>query len=109
MPEKPDQNASGTVIKAVDTLIIRVKMTIDSAKDPVIIYGDHLLLFFSALLTEPLITTGKRGSVHGARIVKNPAINEMINRVIVYCIFERISVSLFPPVHPVIGFPSLST
>jgi hypothetical protein len=53
-----------------------VKIIIDPASDPAMIYGLDLSLTLA--LTDPPIITGKSGKTHGARIVKIPAIKLII-------------------------------
>lgn len=78
-PDKKDQTYCGTPIKLVETFRVRVKTKIELTKPKTINNGRSL--FFPP--TEPPIKTGKTGKTQGAKTVKNPAIKEIINSVII--------------------------
>ena len=70
--EKLFQNHDGTSISSVDHFNIIEKTRTDRLSDPIIISGVNLFLLSSALAPKII---GKRGKIHGARIVKTPEKN----------------------------------
>lgn len=73
------QKLGDTDIKAVLAFNNKVNKTIESANEPVIIYGLNL---FPDSEIEPPIITGNKGRMHGAKTVKAPAIKEITSKAI---------------------------
>lgn len=72
-PERYRQNSGGTSMRRVDAFRRTVNATIESARDPVTIYGYH----FHFSPTDPASMTGSTGRTQGARIVRTQAMKEM--------------------------------
>lgn len=81
-PEIIDQVYGGISIKAVLTFRMKVKRTIEIPSDAAIVKA--FFLFVEADSPPPAIElptiSGSKGSVHGARIVRIPAMKESKNR-----------------------------
>jgi hypothetical protein len=75
-PEITCQTAVGTPSKIVLALRRRLNSIIESIKLIVITIG-RLTGLLLVLYSEPPITTGKRGKMHGAATVRMPARNEV--------------------------------
>src|ERR1700733_11449782 len=87
LPEIICQTSAGTEIKNVLNLSKSVKIIIDKPSETAMVNAFILFLLFSSPVTEEPIITGKSGNVHGARMVRTPAINEMSKKnIIVYSI-----------------------
>ena len=95
--DRYDHTSGGIVINAVETFNTKVKTMTDAAKEPTTMYGVHQL---RPLKDEPM-TTGRSGSIHGAKTVRTPAINE-ITRNVIYLMFARKEARVGEPDHLVI-------
>jgi hypothetical protein len=82
-PEMYVHTCCGTMTNALDAFKRYVKRIIDSASEPTTIYGVER----RPPCAEVPTTTGKRGSMHGARTVSTPAMNEIISSVILYLFY----------------------
>lgn len=82
-PEIIDHVCCGMETKAVLTFNMKVKRTIETPSDITIVSA--FFLFVVADSPPPAIElptmSGNSGSVHGAKIVRTPAINESINKI----------------------------
>jgi len=78
LPESHAHALGGILMKAVDAFKRRVKATIATASEPVIMSGRY---FPSASAVLPTMI-GRSGSVHGASTVRTPARKEMRRKVI---------------------------
>ena len=72
----------GTPRSTVDNLSSRVNITIDIAKLSVMSNGLLRLGRELSRASDPPMMTGIKGSMHGAAIVRTPARNETISKVI---------------------------
>ena len=98
------------LIKTVLAFRSNVNTKTDMPSDPIIVKAFLLLKTPSPPFeSEPPTITGKSGSMHGARTVSTPAINEIISRNIYYFNSETKAVRVGLPLHFLISLPSPST
>jgi len=83
-PDIHFQKPCGVLTKKVLALRIRVKRITETPRDE-ITTNILLLLKVESEIDVPTIT-GKSGNMHGAKIVKTPAIKEMIKSVMIFLI-----------------------
>ena len=107
-PENHFQKSCGISINKVLAFSKRVKRIIDNPNEATTTKS-LLLLRVESVSDLPTIT-GKSGSMHGARTVKTPAINEIISRIMLfYFTFATSAESVGLPSHLLIRLPFAST
>lgn len=87
-PEIYFQKSCGISMKRVLNFRSRVKRKTEIPKDSITVII-LLLLGVESAIDLPTIT-GKRGKIHGAKIVNTPAMKEIIKRVIIGSIFQTL-------------------
>ena len=92
VPEIIDQVCCGIETKAVLTFNMNVKSTIDTPREIAIVRAFFLFVVVDSpppAIELPTIS-GSNGSVHGARIVRTPAMNERRSKIMVGIIAKNI-------------------